>query len=310
MSEAPKTTPTKPQSEQPYTARGRPLEQKFFDSRIKKRELQIKDPTVPVQGRNRANSLRRLQVPMLESLVKGKNEVSEAAQRELDVRTEMVALSTQQFPENAKPKMASKGPISMTEATALRFSASLAEEAQDELNAQSSGKKQTVGLIGIANVGGTLGMGFSGRKDEEPFMQDVQGRMLELQQHYQQADSTTGWSSQLVPVQTPGFSDLGNVCAASRANLAARSANGEFANMENIGRADLPTPDTLVEMTTRATHPTGGRLKQYEAQPLDTADYPSQYQVQPMQTRNRNGSIANMADSCPTCMEERARHTP
>lgn len=293
--------PTKKKQDQAFTARGRPVEQSFFKGRAHK----VRAPSDPVKGRNRANSFRRLEIPRLSQLTEIGDAVAKGAAREINIRKDLVQLSQKQH-DDIPPLMASKGPIDLREASALRFSASLAEEAQDELNAKAN-KKQTVGLIGIANVDGTLGVGFSGRNEQEPFINRVQERMLEIQQHYQEAKTTEDWSAELMPVATPQVIDDGNVCAASRANAAARAAKNEFENMTPVPRSELPTPDTLVEMTTRATHPTGARLKKYETEPLG-GDYAANYQTKPMYARNRNGSVSNMANSCQHCIAERAKH--
>lgn len=298
-----KKSGTSPKSEQPFTARGRALDQKFFKGSKKNPK-----PSAPVFGRNRSNSLRRLTAPRLAELAEShKNEnVRAGATRELEVRAELIDTSKKQQKTGA---MASNRAIGLREASAMRFAASLAEEAQDEIHneASGSGKKSKLGQIGIANVKGSLGLGFSGRKSQVPFINKVKQRMLALQAHYRQARSTGDWSARLTPVVGPTVTGEGNVCAASRAKAAALAGHGPslFSKRKTVDRSVLPTPDSLVEMTSRATHPTGGRLKKFEAQPLDTDQYARGYQGKTMATRNRNGSVSNMANSCKTCIEER-----
>ena len=296
-----KTNSSLPKKSQPFTARGRELNQKFFTNSANNTR-----PTV--KGRNRSNSLRRLNAPTLESLKNSQDQlISTAAQRELDVRHELVNISQQQ--QSSSPvRMNAKQSITLQEASSLRFSSSLAEEAQDEIhNEQTSQEKEQLGQIGIANVKGTLGLGFSGRKEQEPFINKVQQRMLAIQEHYQKINATSDWSSKLIPTSIPNITSDANICAATRANAAARSARNEFSGMDQVDRSDIPTPDRLVEMTSRATHPTGGRLKQFEAQKLQADRYKPDYQTQSMARRNRNGSVSNMTHSCKTCSEERLK---
>jgi hypothetical protein len=265
----------------------------------------------PVQGRARANSLRRLDEATLSHLAgTGGGQARFGAQRELDIRATMVAESQAQFRQERKP-MAATGPAGMQEVTALRFGASMAEEAQSELQADPLNKKRMIGQVGVASVNGHLGFGISGRSNARDFGQNVEARMLELQQHYDGTGGSANWSTQLVPVHAPEITPVGveDICAGKRAALTAHAANGSLPPLAAFHRADVPSPNALLEVMQGATSEFGKNVAAHSIlQGKPTAEPSANPFAGTVTGRTRSSSVGSMASSCETCMHEHAQH--
>jgi hypothetical protein len=240
--------------------------------------------------------------------------VRSAAEREIGVRRDLVAESQLQF--GPKTKMNALGPIGMPEAQAVRFASSLAEEAHDELVRElprGSKKVPQLGQIGVARVGEHMGVGFSGKKSEMEYTHAVEGRMLQLQQHYETMGLTGGWSSRLAPVQvTDIFAEGdGNICAAKRAAHVAHSlASGPTYLGPTPARSAIPPPESLVEMMNPAMSGRGTLLSDYSAlRTRQSRDVPEPVaHPTTIGGRPRSASVDSMANSCPTCMGEHEQH--
>lgn len=304
-----------------YTARGRPL-----DSGVNKKG-EVDRTIQPVPTRQRAYSLRRLPTENLEQLAKGhpSGAVQSGANREIEVRQHLIAESTlqQKIPGAFQPHpvMASKGPVGMQEVEALRFASSMAEEAQSEVNTQNKTQNK-LGQLGVANVGGHLGMGFSGKsKEEVAHTKNVEKQMLVLQQHYQSQGLADHWSTQLQGTQVSEVTaDGANVCAAKRAahvaNSAAYGADYYLPSIERqqmpppemlppIKREQIPSPDTLIEMMSPATSVFGGMQKPFSVMQNKSPLFSKQEQGgTTVATRTRSQSVQNMANSCDECQKE------
>lgn len=179
--DVPKSSPEKTSKSPVYTVRGRPVGQAVpIDPGKRDNPL-----GAPLMGRQRANSLRRLPEEHLRALDTHPDEaVRNAAKREVGIRHDLVAESQFQMADPEKPKMHAMGPVGMREVSAMRFASSMAEEAQDEVNREKGYKPTQVGQIGVANVGGHLGVGFSGKASEMAHARKVEKQMLELQSAY------------------------------------------------------------------------------------------------------------------------------
>lgn len=304
-----------------FTARGRPL-----DSDVNKKG-EVDRTILPVPTRQRAFSLRRLPTEDLEQLTKGhpSKSVQSGANREIEVRQLLIAESRlqQQKPGTFSPHlMASKSPVGMQEVEALRFASSMAEEAQSEVNAQNKTQNK-LGQLGVANVGGHLGMGFSGKsKEEVAHIKNVEKQMLVLQQHYQSQGKADHWSTQLQGTQVSEVTaDGANVCAAKRAahvaNSAAHGADYYLPPIEQrqqmppsetlppIKREQIPSPDTLIEMMSPATSVFGGMQKPFSVMQNKSPLFSKQEQDgTTVATRTRSQSVQNMANSCDECQKE------
>jgi hypothetical protein len=299
-------------SDDSHTIRGR-LPNAPLDKPAKSEAIRHSVPFgPPLMGRARANSLRRLDEAALRHLAASPRLVEPAVQfgavRELDVRQAMAAESQAQFAGHLKP-MAATGPATMETVTALRFAASLAEEAQSELKTMPQNKRRLIGQIGVASVNGHLGLGISGRSDARDFGQAVEGRMLELQEHYDGTGGSANWSTRLVPVHAPEVTSQGmgqDICAAKRASAVAHSVNGTLPPLGQYHRDLIPSPDALLEVMQGATSEFGKNIEAHSvltgrSPPPEPADNPFAATVA---GRPRSQSIGSMASSCDTCMQE------
>lgn len=286
-----------------YTYRGKPLSGDLG--------------TQSIQGRGRSNSIRRLDQRTLEGLKGHKSkEVSMAATRELGVRGDMEELSKGQLKDSSHPRMKAIEPSTKREVDALRFASSMAQEAQEELNSDPSyarpSKKTfgSIGMLGVATVKGRMGFGISGSdeknlENEKDIFQAshrvaVQKRMLVLQKHYEERGQTDDWSTQLVGTSAPTvFAGKGeNVCAASRATAAALGGGGG-----KVMREELPTPDSLIEVSSTAVNHRSTHMTDFMALPKEA--YKGLEPKTPMLARGRSASSGNVMDSCKKCLSER-----
>lgn len=298
---------------QPYTLRGRAL-----DAALPANPTKKDNPLgAATMGRLRSNSIRRLPESTLRELSSSTDAhalVVEAARREIGVRQDMIRASHLQFSEGQRPQMNALSPISMHEASAVRFAASMAEEAQDEIVRADMAKNlrpKQVGQIGVASVNGHMGVGFSGKKDDMPHIQRVQDRMLDLQQHYDQAGRSDHWSGRLqaVTVSDVFAADDVNICAAKRAAHVAHSmAMGDQAPTQPVRRGAIPPPDALVEMMNPSISGRGNLLSDFSVQPNSQHADPAPQGTRTIGNRTRSDSVSNMANSCATCMAEHMEH--
>ncbi|WP_138922429.1 hypothetical protein [Hylemonella gracilis] len=301
---------TKPQS---YTLRGRALVTNL-PANPSKRDNPL---GVASMGRQRSNSIRRLPESTLRELSRSPDTpalVVEAARREIGVRQDMIRASHLQFPEGQRSQMNAMSPISIHEASAVRFAASMAEEAQDEIVREDMAKKippKQVGQIAVASVNGHMGVGFSGTEKDLLHIQRVQDRMLDLQQHYDQEGRSGHWSGRLqgVTVSDVFAADDANVCAAKRAAHVAHSmAMGNQAPIESVHRGAIPPPDSLVEMMNPSMSGRGNRLSNFSVPPSSQIPDPDPQGTRTIGNRTRSDSVSNMANSCATCMAEHMEH--
>jgi hypothetical protein len=295
----------------PFTYRGRELDKTFASP--------------PVMGRQRANSLRRLNRDVLTGLAQRDGEVGIGATRELDVRTEMQRISASQVdpnipssgPQTEVPRMKARQGVNRGDVDALRFASSMAEEAQHEVrqfhdfdptNAKGSGR--SIPMVGIARVGGSRGFGISGEENgqQAAHSEEVQRRMLVLQGHYDEEQTSGNWSARLrgVPVQPVTAAGGGNVCAASRATAAAMAGNGHSPRGSS-DREALPVPDALIELGNRSVGLSGGRMGGYAEEASTGRGIEKDVKVT---GRSRAASTGNVMKSCQTCMDERTKHMP
>ncbi|AYR24587.1 hypothetical protein [Herbaspirillum rubrisubalbicans] len=266
----------------------------------------------PQLNRTRANSLRRLNTEALQQLAESTDALTKfGAQREQDVRKGLLLQSQAQFSSSSQPHMAARHPAGMPEVNALRFTASMAEEAQTELQQTDKWKKRKIGQVGIANVNGHLGFGISGKIEANDLIEAVQARMLELQQAYDQIGGSAKWSSRLVPVQVPEVASpsaetlFKDICAAKRASLTAHVAAGLMSPDVQPQRSDIPSPDMLLEAMQTATSDHGKNIDSFSS-PLPAGHI--EPNPQPFETtisgRARSQSLSSMANSCQYCMAE------
>ncbi|GAB7536913.1 hypothetical protein [Burkholderia sp. 3C] len=301
-----------------YTSRGRKLDAKVPDKPAKR-----DNPLgAPVERRQRANSLRRLPTEHLMELAHTHDSVHvrQGAEREIGVRHDLVAESSAQFSGGGRPKMNALGPVGMREVTAMRFASSMAEEAQDEVNREYKNPRDMsqVGQIGVANVGGHLGVGFSGTQDGMAHTRAVEQRMLDLQKDYGDNGLAAHWSGRLEGVAVSDVfadkSDL-NICAAKRASHVASSvanaANGSpLSPIQPVHRRDIAPPDSLIEMMSPATSGRGNLLSDFSAaqKRRGSAVAPDVALSPAISGRPRSKSVDSMANSCDICMGEHDHH--
>ncbi len=291
-----------------FTLRGRAL-----DTALPEKPRKRDNPLgTAIMGRKRSNSIRRLPITTLQTLTRHKDDhVTQAAVRELGVRQDIVDASKHQFRNREHPEMNAMGPATMRDASAVRFAASMAEEAQDEIVREDIAQKknpQQVGQIGVASVRGHIGVGFSGKSSEMEHTRRVERRMLELQEHYDKSDESHHWSGRLkeVAVTDVFAKDGGNVCAAKRAAHVTHSlVLGPEAPTKPVGRDVIPPPDSLVEMMSPAMSGRGNLLSNYS---VPNTSLPDPVGPLTVAGRQRRDSVSSMANSCETCMAEHEQH--
>ncbi|THF63694.1 hypothetical protein E6C76_13985 [Pseudothauera nasutitermitis] len=297
---------------QPYTLRGRAL-----DAELPAPSRKQGNPLgEAIMERRRSNSIRRLPVATLMTLptIHPNSKIAEAAIRELGVRQDIVQASKHQFLKMERPDMNAKGPVGMREASAIRFAASMAEEAQDEVvreDIKRGQKPKQVGQIGLASVDGHMGIGFSGKSSEMAHTQRVQDRMLALQEHYDQKGRADHWSGRLqgIAVSDVVAESNANVCAAKRAAHVAHSMSlGDQAPTEPVKRHRVPPPDTLVEMMSPSMSGRGNLLSDFSVQSSSQHPDPAPQGTRTIGNRTRRDSVSSMANSCETCMKEHMEH--
>ncbi|HYD80191.1 MAG TPA: hypothetical protein VEC06_10315 [Paucimonas sp.] len=271
----------------------------------------------PIMKRQRANSVRRLPVETLQGLASTDGgHVGTAARRELDVRQGLLDESRAQFPGPGPSRhMNALAPVGIREVNAMRFAASMAEEAQDEIIREKVARgerPEQVGQIGVASVGGHIGVGFSGQSSKMGHTRAVEQRMLDLQKHYDSVGQSGHWTGRLEETRvTDVFAQSdANICAAKRAAHVAHSlARGPDYLPSPVGREQIPPPDALIEMMNPAISGRGNMLSNYSAaRKRGTSTAGTGPAPTTISGRSRSASVDNMANSCDTCMKEHEAH--
>lgn len=270
--------------------------------------------TAPV--RRRANSVRRLAVPVLEHIrdnPKAHPADRHIAGREVTLRQEMQTLSARQtVPDHGQERAHIMGRQGASPAAidALRYSQSMAEEVvyvRNQALSTTKQKKEIPGMIGVAERGGRIGVGLSGTQtDYQQYGGPIAKDMLRAQESYSAAERRN-WSGRLVPNDGPSITASGNICAATRAT----SASGHRPGSTDRSAFGTPTSrDSLVEANRQSFggHPSGAGadhretaalIDELQGQNRIGREAPNEHNV-----RLRRDSLRHVAESCSTCKDE------